>query len=252
MKKRQYIDRVLVVLIFFVLILFSPSAWAVPKLQIYIPGAAYDTVTETWTINAADYDLWIIGATAKLYDVQFAIGVPENENGSIDITWLQGKLTAPNGTILKQPNYFETLNETSAFFHGYGTPVMNDGKSLPPHDVFPTSYYEYLIGNFGTGQTVQNYQPGGNGDTAKGEIKKFHIAVEGYSSTDIVAYGDYLKKVGKKTELQSVFSPFSHDGHSDTPGNPVPEPATMLLLGSGLIGLGTFGRKKFTKKLATN
>lgn len=48
---------------------------------------------------------------------------------------------------------------------------------------------------------------------------------------DIRVYGDYTPALGAAATAV-----------------PVPEASTMLLLGSGLIGLATFGRKRFSKK----
>ena len=84
-------------------------------------------------------------------------------------------------------------------------------------------------------------QPGETG-SALGEIKTVSISISGYSWAHFDAYDHILSK----SKIKYVFAPFSHDAESA----PIPEPASLLLLGSGLFALKLFGYRREKAKKA--
>lgn len=201
----------IIFLVTFIMCCSAGMAMAVPALQLYADGAFYDHTAETWVVShMEDFNLQVIGAQ-EIYDVSLAIAVRPWETGTI------------------------TIDSVATGPYTFGTPVLGSGKSLPPHDIYPTYFTTYPIGDFGLVETVYDMIPGGGGGSATGEIKTFSISLSGYTWAHFDAF-DHI--VLNEKHVKYTFAPFSHDLRAS------PEPATLSLMGLGLLGFGIFRRKK--------
>lgn len=248
-------------------IALSPVAQAVPALQVYIDGAAYDDDEESWKITAPSNEplrLWVVGningngGKGPLTDVKAAFAYSTGAgNVTLNITPTTtggvGGFTDPS--IADAPTLEEIHTDGSR-------PVRADGKKLSKHGVYGdnTHWQEWSLGDMSrTDSPIADFMTAFPQAPleASGQINAYDVSVTGLNEGEwihIDLYGAYENKRGK---TKSVFAPFSHDADfsllalTDTSEETaaVPEPASALILGP-FLGLLMYRRHRRLRRAA--
>ena len=124
---------------------------------------------------------------------------------------------------------FDVLNSTGLTWTDFHMNVLSLG--------FPPTFIPDNTANNGTTYTGPGTDQLSGGNTI--------IDIIGLNIPDTATYSFTLDILSGELGWQLFGYPTVTDGNGSSS---VPEPTTMLLLGSGLIGLAGYGRKKFFKK----
>jgi hypothetical protein len=216
---------------------------AVPLLQLDISGGTYDPYSQTIVTKSDSFTLYALLANKPTSDGNFTSELLD-ENFYISVALM--------------PRFPKELNPDpdlgSFTFDGQRIKVTADmiyggPTKLPPHGIFSTYYQQLGPFQFDNLKYTAEYDtqdnPGGLAPTLVDPSKDKIVYYLDFDvdTSGLVGNYDIHFDLYHYDDLGNVnlFAPFSHDAQT------VPEPATMLLLGFGLVGLTVFGRKRFLK-----
>ena len=252
----------------------SAMASAEPTLQLYIEGADYDPVTETWThsppgsSNGEPFRLWVIantdGGSTMIHNVRLAASYTiDAELGANppDVKFTFTPTTTAGLGGFTDPSTPDSDSDTPGiqapeliqYVDDGSQPILGDGRSLPNHGQFGegTVWQEFALGDMGGADSpiadfISSFPSPGN---KMGQINVYDVVIESPFLHPLTVHFDVYDTIIGKNKAKAVFAPFSHDGEgeggADATATVVPAPGgLMLLLVGSVCGVPLLRRRR--------